>query len=63
MLIAGIVPGIVLTGMFLAYVLFRVWMNPSSRPDVEADRSDRKVGGSALMAISEWCRRCSSSSW
>jgi tripartite ATP-independent transporter DctM subunit len=51
MLIAGIVPGIVLTGMFLAYVLFRVWMKPSLAPDVEVDSSDRKVGGSALMAI------------
>ena len=39
MLIAGIVPGIVLTGMFLAYVLFRVWMKPSLAPDIEVDSS------------------------
>ena len=51
MLIAGIVPGIVLTGMFLAYVLFRVWMKPSLAPDIEVDSSDRKTSGSMLMAL------------
>jgi tripartite ATP-independent transporter DctM subunit len=51
MLIAGIVPGIVLTGMFLAYVLFRVWMKPSLAPDIEVDSSDRNTSGSALVAV------------
>ena len=51
MLIAGIVPGVVLTGMFLAYVLFRVWMKPSLAPDIAADTADRKVSGSAVVAI------------
>src|SRR5262249_49888529 len=51
MLIAGIVPGIVLTGMFLAYVLFRVWMKPSLAPDIESDAADRRTGGSAVMAL------------
>lgn len=51
MLIAGIVPGMVLTGMFLAYVLFRVWMKPSLAPDIEVDSSDRNTSGSALIAV------------
>jgi tripartite ATP-independent transporter DctM subunit len=51
MLIAGIVPGIVLTGMFLVYVLIRVYFQPSLAPDITADVADRKIGGSALMAL------------
>lgn len=49
MLIAGIVPGIVLTGMFLAFVLFRVWMNPKLAPDISTE--DHKAHGSAIMAF------------
>jgi tripartite ATP-independent transporter DctM subunit len=50
MLIAGIVPGTVLTGMFLIYVLIRVHMHPWLAPDVAADAADRKTG-SALGAL------------
>src|SRR5215475_5523409 len=49
MLIAGIIPGLVLTGMFLVYVLIRVYFKPSLAPDIDADVVDRKVGGSAAM--------------
>ncbi len=51
MLIAGIVPGVVLTGMFLIYVLVRVYFTPSLAPDLAADIADRKTGGSALAAL------------
>jgi tripartite ATP-independent transporter DctM subunit len=51
MLIAGILPGLMLTGMFLLYVLFRVRVNPSLAPDVAVDILDRKTGGSVLMAF------------
>jgi tripartite ATP-independent transporter DctM subunit len=51
MLIAGILPGLLLTGMFLVYVLIRVRMTPSLAPDVAAEIVDRKAGGSALAAL------------
>jgi tripartite ATP-independent transporter DctM subunit len=51
MLIAGIIPGIVLTGMFLVYVIVRVWLKPSLAPDIHLDIADRKTGGSALAAL------------
>jgi tripartite ATP-independent transporter DctM subunit len=51
MLIAGIVPGIVLTGMFLIYVVIRVYITPSLAPDIAADVVDRKTGGSVLAAF------------
>jgi tripartite ATP-independent transporter DctM subunit len=51
MLIAGIVPGIVLTGMFLAFVMFRVWMTPGLAPDVALEAADRRETGSALVAL------------
>ena len=51
LLIAGILPGVLLTGMFLIYVGVRLWLNPSLAPDVDADALDRKTGGSALMAL------------
>lgn len=50
MLIAGIVPGIVLTGMFLIYVLIRVRLHPWLAPDIALDVVDRKTG-SALGAL------------
>ena len=53
MLIAGIIPGLVLTGMFLVYVLIRVCINPKLAPDIAADIADRKTGGSALMALAK----------
>ncbi len=51
MLIAGIIPGVVLTGMFLAYVLIRLHFKPSLAPDVSVDAADRNTGGSALLAL------------
>lgn len=51
LLIAGIVPGILLTVMFLIYVFIRLRLNPSLAPDIDADEADRKAGGSALMAL------------
>jgi tripartite ATP-independent transporter DctM subunit len=57
MLIAGILPGILLTGMFLVYVLFRVRMEPSLAPDIAADIVDRK-GGSIVMAIVRMIPSC-----
>jgi tripartite ATP-independent transporter DctM subunit len=50
MLVAGILPGLLLTGMFLAYVIARVRVEPSLAPDVAADTVDRK-SGSALLAL------------
>ena len=51
MLIAGILPGLLLTGMFLVYVMIRVRITPSLAPDIAVDMADRKTGGSALMAL------------
>jgi tripartite ATP-independent transporter DctM subunit len=44
MLIAGIVPGLVLTGMFVAYVLIRVYFQPTLAPDMSADAVQAKSG-------------------
>jgi tripartite ATP-independent transporter DctM subunit len=51
MLIAGIVPGLMLTGMFLVYVLVRLQLNPSLAPDLSADLQDATKRGSALVAF------------
>ncbi|GAA4342028.1 TRAP transporter large permease subunit [Pigmentiphaga soli] len=51
MLIAGIVPGLFLTLLFLAYVFIRVRLNPALTPDVSAELRDPATRGSALMAI------------
>lgn len=45
MLIAGIIPGGLLTGMFLAYVLIRVRLNPRLAPDVSVDLAGRTRAG------------------
>jgi tripartite ATP-independent transporter DctM subunit len=50
MLIAGILPGLMLTGMFLIFVLIRVRLQPSLAPDIAADIADRKTG-SVVMAL------------
>jgi tripartite ATP-independent transporter DctM subunit len=44
MLIAGIIPGLVLTGMFLAYVLIRVYFKPTLAPDIDVDAVQAKGG-------------------
>ena len=51
LLIAGIIPGLMLTGMFLVYVLVAVWVKPNLAPDVAADLADRNTRGSAFMAM------------
>lgn len=51
MLIAGIVPGLVLTGLFLVYVLIKMRTNPELAPDIALDAADRRVSGSAIMAV------------
>jgi tripartite ATP-independent transporter DctM subunit len=51
MLIAGILPGILLTGMFLIYVLIVVWYKPGLAPDISADLSDRNIRGSVVGAL------------
>jgi tripartite ATP-independent transporter DctM subunit len=51
LLIAGIVPGLLLTGMFLIYVLVRVRWNPKLAPDVAVDITDRTTSGSAFIAL------------
>jgi tripartite ATP-independent transporter DctM subunit len=51
MLIAGIGPGLLLTGLFLAYVLLRVRFNPSLAPELAADLVGRKTAGSAAAAL------------
>ncbi len=47
LLVAGLVPGIILTVMFLTYVAVRVALNPSLAPPVE----DTVQRGSAFMAL------------
>ena len=53
LLIAGIVPGLLLTGMFLVYVLIRVKLNPQLAPDLAIDLAEGKAGGSMLMALAK----------
>ncbi|MSP81164.1 MAG: TRAP transporter large permease subunit [Rhodospirillales bacterium] len=51
MLIAGVIPGLLLSGMFILYVLVRVYFNPKLAPDVTAELRDPATRGSALMAL------------
>src|SRR5262245_52345286 len=51
MLIAGIIPGLLLTGLFLIYVLVRVRFNPKLAPDLAAEAAEHKAAGSALLAL------------
>ena len=51
MLIAGILPGLLLTGMFLVYVVIRVRTTPSLAPDLAADAADRKTGSVAMALV------------
>jgi TRAP-type C4-dicarboxylate transport system permease large subunit len=60
LLIAGAGPGILLTLMFLIYVVIRLWFQPSLAPEVSAEDRAR---GSVLLAIRRCCRPALSSSW
>jgi tripartite ATP-independent transporter DctM subunit len=42
LLIAGIIPGLLLMCLFLLYVLYRVWRDPSLAPDVNLDVNNPK---------------------
>ena len=51
LLIAGIIPGLLLTGMFLVYVVIRVKLNPALAPDVAADVEGRDTSTNAAVAL------------
>lgn len=51
LLIAGMIPGLFLLGLFLIYILWRVYMDPSLAPELSADVRDPNNRGSALGAI------------
>jgi tripartite ATP-independent transporter DctM subunit len=51
LLVAGIVPGLLLTGMFLAYVTVRVKLDPRLAPDAEDDQAKSASRGSVLIAL------------
>ena len=50
LLIAGIVPGLLLTVMFLVYVVIKLKIDPSLAPDIDSEEVNRK-SGSALLAL------------
>ncbi len=50
MLIAGIVPGLLLTAMFIVYVMIRVYINPALAPDVAKDVVGRS-SDSVIVAL------------
>jgi tripartite ATP-independent transporter DctM subunit len=49
--VAGIIPGLLLMSLFLIYVLYRVWRDPSLAPDVASDLADTKVKTSVIVAL------------
>jgi tripartite ATP-independent transporter DctM subunit len=51
LLIAGIIPGLLLMCLFLIYVMYRVWRDPSLAPDVMSDMDDAKPKTSAIVAV------------
>ena len=51
MLMAGVIPGLFLTGMFLIYVVVRVRLNPKLAPDVAAEFKDPATRGSMFIAF------------
>ena len=51
LLVAGIIPGLLLMCLFLAYVLIQVQRNPSLAPDIDADAGDGRPKQSAAMAV------------
>jgi tripartite ATP-independent transporter DctM subunit len=50
LLIAGIIPGLLLMCLFLVYVMYRLWRDPSLAPDVTLD-AETKSGTGAMLAI------------
>ena len=51
LLIAGIIPGLLLMSLFLVYVLYRVWRNPSLAPDIAADTDVGKTKANVAFAV------------
>jgi tripartite ATP-independent transporter DctM subunit len=51
LLLAGIVPGLLLMCLFLIYVLYRVWRDPSLAPDLSADLAEGKSTTSVTVAV------------
>lgn len=51
LLVAGMLPGMFLLGLFAIYVLVRVRLNPALAPDVSEDLRDPNTRGSALAAL------------
>ena len=51
LLVAGIIPGLLLMCLFLIYVLYRVWRDPSLAPDAAADAADARPKSGAAVAI------------
>jgi tripartite ATP-independent transporter DctM subunit len=50
-LIAGLIPGIMLMGLYLVYVYVRLKLDPSLSPDISAELRDPATRGSALTAV------------
>jgi tripartite ATP-independent transporter DctM subunit len=51
LLIAGIIPGLLLMCLFLIYVLYRVWREPSLAPNLSADLAEGKSTTSIPVAV------------
>ncbi len=51
LLVAGLLPGVLLAGMFLVYVIVRLRINPALAPDVSMDAEKEKKRGSAVVAL------------
>ena len=51
LLVAGLVPGLILTVMFLAYVGVRLALDPALAPDLSKEDIDGKPRGSKTMAL------------
>jgi tripartite ATP-independent transporter DctM subunit len=56
LLIAGLGPGILLTGMFLVYVAIRLSFNPALAPDVTSEEHEKK--GSVWIALAKMLPAC-----
>jgi tripartite ATP-independent transporter DctM subunit len=50
LLIAGIIPGLLLTGLFLIYVMYRVWRDPTLAPEIALEGKS-KPSTSVMLAI------------
>jgi tripartite ATP-independent transporter DctM subunit len=51
LLVAGIIPGLMLMCLFLIYVLYRVWRDPSLAPDVASDTEGEQRKTGVLIAL------------